>query len=312
MNTHTTLVEQLAASTLFREYEQAFNTATGMPVSLRPIESSGLPFQGCRRENSFCALMARKSQTCASCLVTQERLRQGAQEKPTLTTCAYGLSEAAVPVRLGENVIALVRTGQVLTEKPSARKVEEAVKRACSLDAAQSPEDVRRAYLQTPVVAKNKLQSMVLLLGTLAELLSLKSNQIAVAESNAEHPIVLKAKKVVEERHADEISLGEVAREVHVSPFHLCKLFRRSTGMTFTEFVSRTRTEKAKSLLLNPQLRISEIAYEVGFQSLTHFNRIFRKLVGESPTRFRTRSSAARPSSDVPVHRRSRFVPQFA
>ena len=46
------------------------------------------------------------------------------------------------------------------------------------------------------------------------------------------------------------------------------------------------RIEKAKALLLNPHLRISEIAYEVGFQSLTHFNRVFRQITGEAPTAF--------------------------
>ena len=48
--------------------------------------------------------------------------------------------------------------------------------------------------------------------------------------------------------------------------------------MTFTDYLGRVRVEKAKSLLLNPNLRISEIAYAVGFQSLTHFNRVFREL----------------------------------
>lgn len=71
---------------------------------------------------------------------------------------------------------------------------------------------------------------------------------------------------------------------VHTSIFYFCKLFRKVTGTTFTEFVSRTRVEKTKNLLLNPNLRISEIAYEVGFQSLTHFNRVFKTVVGESPT----------------------------
>ena len=47
------------------------------------------------------------------------------------------------------------------------------------------------------------------------------------------------------------------------------------------------RVEKCKTSLLNPHLRISEIAYTVGFQSLTHFNRVFRKFTGESPTHFR-------------------------
>ena len=60
--------------------------------------------------------------------------------------------------------------------------------------------------------------------------------------------------------HAEEISLGQVASAVHTSTFYFCKLFKRVTGINFTEYVSRLRTEKAKALLLNPNLRVSEIA----------------------------------------------------
>ncbi|NDA68040.1 MAG: AraC family transcriptional regulator, partial [Verrucomicrobia bacterium] len=70
-------------------------------------------------------------------------------------------------------------------------------------------------------------------------------------------------------------------------------MFKKSTGINFTDYLSRIRIEKAKNLLLNPNLRISEIAYEVGFQSLTHFNRIFKKLAGQSPTLYRMHLPAA-------------------
>jgi AraC-like DNA-binding protein len=53
------------------------------------------------------------------------------------------------------------------------------------------------------------------------------------------------------------------------------------------------RIEKAKNLLLNPNLRISEIAYEIGFQSLTHFNRVFKKIIGQSPTEYRSQLKCA-------------------
>jgi len=69
--------------------------------------------------------------------------------------------------------------------------------------------------------------------------------------------------------------------------FYFCKMFKKATGLTFTDYLGRVRVEKAKNLLLNPDLRVSEIAYAVGFQSLTHFNRVFRELTGESPTNFR-------------------------
>jgi AraC-like DNA-binding protein/ligand-binding sensor protein len=295
MNTNKTLVDQLADSDWFREYEKAYNMATGMPLALHAVGSFALPFHGRRQENGFCALMARKNRTCSSCLKTQERLRNAAAEKTAITTCALGLSEAAVPVRLGDKVIGLLQTGQVLPEQPTAKKVVEVLSKVDALGVEESSDVVKKMYLKTPVVSRERLQSQVRMLGVFAELLSIKSNQIAVTESHAEHPVVIRAKQVVEERQGEDVTLGEVAKEVHVSIFHLCKLFRRSTGMTFTEYVSRTRTEKAKGLLLNPQLRISEIAYEVGFQSLTHFNRIFKKLVGQSPTRYRMRSGSHRP-----------------
>jgi transcriptional regulator GlxA family with amidase domain len=77
-------------------------------------------------------------------------------------------------------------------------------------------------------------------------------------------------------------------------------LFKRATGVTFTNFVSRVRIERSRNLLINPQLRVSEIAFEVGFQSLTHFNRIFQKLLGHSPTEYRQKLQG----SNKPVYRR--------
>jgi AraC-like DNA-binding protein len=64
-------------------------------------------------------------------------------------------------------------------------------------------------------------------------------------------------------------------------------MFKKATGINFTDYLSRVRTERAKNLLLNPNLRVSEIAYEVGFQSLTHFNRVFKRILGRSPTDYR-------------------------
>ena len=74
---------------------------------------------------------------------------------------------------------------------------------------------------------------------------------------------------------------------MHVSTFYFCKVFRKAVGIAFTDCLGRVCVEQAKRLLLNPHLRVSEIAYAVGFQSLTHFNRMFRQMTGESPTRFR-------------------------
>jgi AraC-like DNA-binding protein len=77
-----------------------------------------------------------------------------------------------------------------------------------------------------------------------------------------------------------------------VSSFYFCKIFKKSTGMTLTEYVNRRRIEWAKRKLVNPQARVTEVAYEVGYQSLSQFNRSFLKYVGVSPTRFREQQSS--------------------
>jgi len=287
MNANGQLLETLTRSEMFQDYERAYNETTGMPVALRPVETWQLPLHGKRRENPFCALMAEKSRTCAACLQTQEKLAKDAMNAPCALNCSYGLYELAVPVKLGAQTIGFLQTGQVMRQKPTAAAFHRAVEKAEELGVDIDNAKAREAYFATPVVSQKKLDSVSSLLAIFADHLSMKSNQIAVQTTNAEPPVITKAKQFIREHYTEDLSLGQVAAAVHTSIFYFCKLFRKVTGTTFTEFVSRTRVERAKSLLLNPNLRVSEIAYEVGFQSLTHFNRVFKKVIGESPTEYR-------------------------
>lgn len=287
MNGNSHLIDSLMQSDLFQNYERAYTEATGMPVTLRPVETWQLPLHGKRRENPFCAMMADKSRTCAACLQTQEQLARDAMSAPCTMTCAYGLSELAVPVKLGTQTIGFLQTGQAMRQKPTAAAFGRAVEKAKELGVDIDTTEAKEAYFESPVVSQKKFDSVATLLSIFAEHLSIKSNQIALQTMNAEPPVIKKAKQYIWDHHAEDLSLGQVAQAVHTSVFYFCKLFRKVTGTTFTEFVSRTRIEKAKDLLLNPNLRISEIAFEVGFQSLTHFNRVFKKLEGKSPTEYR-------------------------
>ena len=287
MNANGQLLDSLIHSEVFQNYEHAYTEAAGMPVTLRPVETWQLPLHGKRREKPFCAMMAEKSRTCSACLQMQEKLAQAATNKPCTLTCDYGLCEIAVPVKLGTQTLGFLQTGQVMRQKPTPASFRRAVDKARAVGVYIDNARAKEAYFTTPVVSQKKLDSVSLLLSIFADHLAMKSNQIAVQTANAEPPVIAKAKQFIREHHAEDLSLGQVAAAVHTSIFYFCKLFRRVTGTTFTEFVSRTRVEKAKNLLLNPNLRVSEIAYEVGFQSLTHFNRVFKKVIGESPTEYR-------------------------
>lgn len=291
MNANGQLIEALTHSQVYRDYEKAFSETTGLPVTLRPVETWQLPLHGKSKESRFCSIIAQRSRTCAACLQMQEALARSAEKAPCTMTCAYGLSETAVPVRLGTETIGFLQTGQVMRQKPTNASFERALAKGKELGVDLT--EAKGAFFETPVVPQKKMDSIARLLEIFAEHLTVKSNQIAVQTANSEPPVIAKARQFIEEHHTEDLSLGQVAQAVHTSVFYFCKLFKKAVGMNFTEYVSRVRIEKAKNLLLNPNLRISEIAYEVGFQSLTHFNRVFKKIVGESPTEYRDRLPVA-------------------
>lgn len=103
----------------------------------------------------------------------------------------------------------------------------------------------------------------------------------------AEPVEIWKARKLIRDHSDGELSLREVAKAVNVSANYLSEKFKEVTGVNFVRYVGQTRTAKARDLLRNSDLRISEIAFAVGFQSLSQFNRTFKKLSGRSPSAFR-------------------------
>jgi AraC-like DNA-binding protein/ligand-binding sensor protein len=281
------IVQALTNSKIFQEYERAFTETTGLPVALRPVETWQLPLHGKRNEGPWCALMAAKSRSCANCLQVQDQLARQATLAPCTITCAAGLCETMVPVRLGERLVGYLQTGQVFRKAPTESQFERTVRLMDERGVDAAKDEMRKAYFATNTIPARKHESVVKLLTIFAQHLAIVSNQILVRQENAEPPVITKAKKFIEEHQTEDISLSQVAKAVNTSSFYFCKMFRKITGINFTDYVSRLRIERAKNLLLNPNLRISEIAFEVGFQSLTHFNRIFKRVLGQSPTDYR-------------------------
>ncbi len=291
MNGNKDLIETLASSRIYLEYERAFSDATGLPLSLRPVESWQLPHHGNRKESRLCGIIAQKSRSCAVCLQIHQKLSESASLEAQTITCPLGLCDTAVPVRLGAELIGFLQTGQVFRKSPTPGQFERALRLMREWGLEADERQLKEAYFSAPVMSAKKYEAMVKLLSIFAQHLSIASNQIVVQREHAEPPIITKAKAYIQAHQADDISLGSVAKAVNTSTFYFCKMFKKITGLNFTNYLSRIRIEKAKNLLLNPNLRISEIAFEVGFQSLTHFNRVFKKIIGQSPTQYRNQLS---------------------
>ena len=108
-----------------------------------------------------------------------------------------------------------------------------------------------------------------------------------IPNHRAEPVEIWKARKFIEEHSGEELSLKKVAKAVNINWNYLSEKFKQVTGVNFVDYVVHVRFEKARDLLRNPNLRISEIAFTVGFQSLSQFNRVFKKLARKSPSQYR-------------------------
>jgi AraC-like DNA-binding protein/ligand-binding sensor protein len=280
-------IDALRASKLYREYERAFSESLGLPLVLRAVESWQLPYRGKRSENLFCAMIATRSRSCASCLRTTQRLSMMAAERPATITCPTGLTETAVPVRLNHRLVGFLQTGQVFNKAPNQLQFERTTKLLSQWGVTAREEHLRDLYFGTRMMTAQQHQAVVSLLTIFGQHLSLVGEQIIAWERNSEPPIIARAKAYILEHQSEDLSLGQIARAVNASSFYFCKLFKKSTGINFVDYLSRLRIDKAKNLLMNPNCLISEIAFEVGFQSLTHFNRVFKKHTGHSPSSYR-------------------------
>ncbi|MBI4514084.1 MAG: helix-turn-helix transcriptional regulator [Gemmatimonadetes bacterium] len=107
------------------------------------------------------------------------------------------------------------------------------------------------------------------------------------------HPQIRSAQQYVREHHFEALPLGRVAGAVHLGQYYFSRLFRRSVGLPFRDFVAGIRVERAEKLLRAvPRRSITEIAYAVGFGTLRSFELQFKRLTGMTPSAYRRRGTA--------------------
>lgn len=101
------------------------------------------------------------------------------------------------------------------------------------------------------------------------------------------HWAIESVENYVSEFYNKNLNLTQLAKLYFLNPDYLCRLFRKETGLGFSEYVNKTRIARAKELLELTHMEIMAISTEVGFANVTYFNRIFKKITGVSPKEYR-------------------------
>jgi AraC-like DNA-binding protein len=209
------------------------------------------------------------------------------QTGPQQINCFAGLTDVAVPVMLHGQHVATLMSGQVFRREPTQRDFAMILKFLATGQNREWEIKLRKSYFDTPVVNAERFEAIIQMLTVFAQYLADFASRQTIASSTSEPAAVANAKKYIQAHVEESITLEQVVAHVGVSRFYFCKLFKRATGMTLTEYVTRVRLERAKTLLVDPALRVSEIVYAVGFGSIPRFNSVFKRYVGMPPTDYR-------------------------
>lgn len=156
-------------------------------------------------------------------------------------------------------------------------------------------------YGETKKLAGEKLKSLGTLshfdqLITMLQVFQLLANSNEIIQLKT-RPIsnvsVLKQQKrlhqiyhFIETGYQQPMDVNTVAKNVHLTTAAFCRYFKKSTHLTFTDFLNQYRINQAKKLLLQDKT-VSDACYETGFENLSHFNKTFKKFTGENPSAFR-------------------------
>ena len=285
----TAVYDALVRSTLARDYENAFQQATSLPVELVPSSELTRFFSSKRRENAFCRLMAQFPGSCTACEQVHTQLQQQTADSlvPQTMFCFAGLAEFAVPVVVDGQHVATLLGGQVFQRKPTQAQFARLAQHLRAWGLHSELSRAEKLFFQTRVIARTQIQASVQLLVIFTKLLAEDINRNLLATHVHDRPCITSAKSFILAHASEPLHLRDVAEYLHVSTNYFSKFFKKATGMGFSEFLARARVEIAKKSLADPVLLINEVASEAGFGSLSQFNRIFHRHAGCSPSAYR-------------------------
>lgn len=125
-------------------------------------------------------------------------------------------------------------------------------------------------------------------LKTLFDIFEIAFENTANYESNS-NPYINATLSYIENHYAENINIGEIAKELFISQYYLCRLFKTHTGLTIGNYLLNYRMSAAKKLLSETNCKIVNIAAETGFTDCSYFCKLFLKYEHVTPTEYRKR-----------------------
>ncbi|MDW8310370.1 MAG: helix-turn-helix domain-containing protein [Verrucomicrobiales bacterium] len=286
---------RLVALPSVRELQVAFTCATGVALALVPASGGA----SAPADEIFCVrgcLGSPSGTICQRQLLRAER-RALTRGEPVQYACPSGLLKILVPVFLGGRHVGSLLAGPFALQSLDEPRLERLLERLERHGLGERVEQLKNAWRFSPLLSPDKCRALHALLQMFARHLEECGRQLLASAPPVRSPMLEKIEAFLAECPDGQVSLKEVATRVNLSPCHFCTVFKKQTGMTFSQY---RLLEKARELLADPARRISDVAFEAGFESIPYFNRAFRRWFNCSPTEYRARLTQRNPGQSNP------------
>lgn len=299
-----TILEHIHA---LRGFETAFHQATGLHLQLRPLPPQAQALLIEPEDNPLCLLACSTVTGRALCHKLQSNLRRrfAVETRTQKMSCLAGLVVIAVPVVVSGQHVSNLQTCRLFLRPPDSADIARFAELLEGWGVSSDVETLKRHFASIPVASPKQLDAILHLLGLYADHLGDLATRRLLAEQQGRPSPLTQVLAFVRENQTTRLHLRDVAEKANLSPYYFCKLFRKTMGMTFMDYLTRLRMENAKDLLLNPHTPVGEVAVAAGFGSIPHFNRAFKRYTGLTPTLYRAQYTGAARSRSSPPKRSS-------
>lgn len=281
--------DHLADSPEFAEFTAILKKLTGVVMALNEPKTGIIRRKFEEGEgNPVCSLIRADRVGLRRCTACDRRYHSqvAASGKAQRYVCHAGFWDIAVPVFVFGRHVATISSGQLLREPRSPAAFRRFRERLPWLKVPER--DLRAAYEGAPYLPRERIACVMQLLELFARQLCESAQRIRDLQAQLQRVEIRRAREFVEREFRDPaLTLGQAASHAGLSPAHFSHVFRQTTGTSFIRFIQTRRVAEAKKQLAETQNSITDICYACGFNSLTHFNRVFRAFERLSPRQYR-------------------------
>jgi len=285
--------QELERLGILKRFQNDLYLLTGLAFDFVDLQAhSSLYLRAIDKYIPFCRQISNAPRGRHACENCNRQAIQNCLElkRDVVSTCHLGLTDICVPIILADSPVGVLSTGQFLlrapTEKGFGKIKPQLIKIGLNIN------KIHGDYLRVPVLEKARLRAIVNIIHIVADSIVAAARELPLLQAAAHEDKVIQAREYIDSNYTENISAKDIAAKVNISSSRLSHLFKESLDTTLTSYLHDVRLHWAKYYLENTTLRVSEIAFRVGFENLGHFNRLFHAKVGFSPLKFRQQKSA--------------------